>query len=149
MILRWFEREDLLERDNFAFTKFGCELAALLVASQLGVDLQGLENRLHLIAGAGFVTERGRCEEALELIEVVLRPTIEGMLVTLSALNADAHERVGESDHAFFRQAEVAACPEVGHGIAIGKVAFGIGPVQFAHAFCVFGVAFALVPAVA
>src|SRR5262249_7181292 len=97
------------------------QLALDLVHVRLG-DSQVLDHLavLLLALAAGAVADP--VKERGELVEVVLSPLVEWVLVALGALEPDAEERVAEIQSLLLGLADQPLGPEVGHRVALREV---------------------------
>src|SRR5206468_2956595 len=104
-VCRHLPGDDLWEGNCLACVELLDELLPELIAVELRVGHAQFFNDLLVIRLRRAVTRRGtighrphRPEEVAEVVKVRLRPLIERMLVALSALNANAKERVSKCD---------------------------------------------------
>ena len=111
---------DFFKRDNLAFRSQLAEFSTQLATAETRVDAQVFQHFFRLFAILRTATETRIREEVLELMEVLHRPLIERVLVTLSTLNPRAQEVVGKRNRSIFRRPEVVPCPVVRHGRAFG-----------------------------
>lgn len=113
-----------------AFANFVSEDASEVVAFEIFGFFEACEESfvVGFGIGAGILATRGGFKEAFELFEVILSPLIEGVFMTLSALNSRTEESVGEGDDAIFGRLEVLAGPEMRESVSVG-VSGGTGAI--------------------
>ena len=115
-------------------------LAALFLLHFVRIDFDLGKNRLLFVVATARVAIFQSTEELLEAVEVVLSPLIERMFVALGTLDANAHERVRESQRPLFGFQELASGPKGRQRRLIREFALRVLVVVVAHPLAVLSV---------